>query len=139
MPPGLIAIARQMARAKPTKPENLRQRNAQVHLIATVMAFPTVMADAGLSAIIHEKYGPTSPAAKEHGEGVLRICRGRIFDRVFEAPSREIARGATMRRAVAKARWEHIVTGHPAMGALTWPFKRAPENTDEVEKGNGSS
>lgn len=102
MPPGLIAIARQMARAKPTKPENLRQRNAQVHLIATVMAFPTVMADAGLSAIIHEKYGPTSPAAKEHGEGVLRICRGRIFDRVFEAPSREIARGATMRRAVAK-------------------------------------
>ena len=40
---------------------------------------------------------------------------------------------------MAKARWEHIVTGHPAMGALRWPFKRAPENTDEVEKGNGSS
>jgi len=45
----------------------------------------------------------------------------------------------SFRRAEAEARWEHIVTGHPAMAALRWPFKRAPGNTDEVEKGNSSS
>ena len=102
LPPGLTAIARQIARAKPGKPEKPAQAKAQVLLFATVMALPTVMEDAGLTALIHERYGPTQPSAKVHGEEILRYCRGRIFDRVFAAPARQIAQGATMRLAVAK-------------------------------------
>jgi len=102
LPPELIAIARQLARAKPGKPENPAQAKNQILLFATVMALPTVMEDAGLTALIHEKHGPTQPSAKVHGEEILRYCRGRIFDRVFATPTREIARGETMRRAVAK-------------------------------------
>jgi hypothetical protein len=102
LPPGLIAIARQVARAKPKPPENPAQANAQILLVATVTAFPTVMEDAGLAALIRERHGPTSASARQHGEEVLAICRGRVFDRVFATLPRQIAHGATMRRAVAK-------------------------------------
>jgi SEC-C motif len=102
LPPGLVTIARQVARAKPNKPENPAQAKTQIHLAATVMAFPTVIEDAGLTALIHDRYGPTKPSDKQHGEEILQFCRARIFDRVLAAPARQLAHGATMRRAVAK-------------------------------------
>ena len=102
LPPGLVTIARQVAREKPGKPENPAQAKAQILLAATVMAFPTVIEDAGLTALIHERHGPTNASAKTHGEEILSICRARVFTRVYAAPARQLARGATMRRAVAK-------------------------------------
>lgn len=59
--------------------------------------------DAGLTAIVEERHGKVAiPEVKRLGETMLHLCRAPLTELVPEAPDRELARGATMRRAVAR-------------------------------------
>lgn len=100
LPEGLIAMARGLARTKqiPDIGESL------------LIAFAELTKDAGLGAVIKERFPKPNPAKFEKlkeisssiGEDVIRIWRGPIHDLVPAAPPKTLVQGFTMRRSVAR-------------------------------------
>lgn len=100
LPPGLIPLARSLARSKHL------QRNGE----AVLSALAQFTGDAGLEAVLLERYQNLDPAkllrykevARKMGEDLVRIWRGPIHDLVPAAPPKVLAQGFTMRRSVAR-------------------------------------
>jgi hypothetical protein len=101
LPGRLIAAARTAARKKQNSPYDL----TLLHAVALISS------DEGLNALIFERHGlkpgdPKIKAAEEMakglGEQMLKIWRRAPIDVLPEAPSKTLATGNTMRRAVAR-------------------------------------
>ena len=100
LPAGLIAMARGLARTK--KIQDIGE--------SLLIAFAELTKDAGLGAVIKERFPKPHPEKLEKlkelsrslGDDVVGIWRGPIHDLVPVAPPKLLAQGVTMRRSVAR-------------------------------------
>lgn len=93
LPAELIPSARVLAH----NPHAAKKAGPYLRVLASLVN------DAGLTAIVEERHGKVAiPEVKRLGETMLHYCRAPLTELVPEAPHRELARGVTMRRAVAR-------------------------------------
>lgn len=100
LPNGLVAHARTFSRSIRVKESSLPY----------LLALALLMDDAGLRAVVLERFAKTLPGktqqleqlSVEAGERLLIVCRTPVLNILPAAPPRMLAQGATMRRAVAR-------------------------------------
>lgn len=100
LPPGLVPHARTFTRSPRVTRESLPY----------LLALALLLDDAGLRAVVKERVAKLEPdaspkaeqIARDLGERFLGICRMPVLEVLPKDPPRELARGVTMRRSVAK-------------------------------------
>lgn len=93
LPVELIPTARLLAH----NPHAAKKAGPYLRVLANLVK------DAGLTAIVEERHGKVAiPEVKRLGETMLHYCRAPLTEIVPDAPDHELARGATMRRSVAR-------------------------------------